>query len=288
MNKKNLKTLKAVAEKNLSKAFFALFAIVIIESLISFAFATPAFWFLNKTDFALYSKISAYGLLFLGVFFWFMIQAGFAIMLLRMVREEHFTIGYLFYAFHKFKQFAPVSFFYTVMVGVVSVFIHFAYSFIASKDIAIVANFIQKTDESVQIIAIAAILVLLLSVVLYFLIFMNNFCYDNPQRSVFYFARQSIKLILKKGAKLFVFIFQSGGLHLVRAIFYFFMSIFLSKGEGASALKVIALIFDFLYFVNLYKALCLMFLSVPVFYDAVLNGQDDEVIKSVVDQSENK
>lgn len=271
-NKKNLKTLKAIARKNLSKVFFSLFLIVVLESFISFAFATPALWLFNRTDLAIYSKILAYALLFLGVFLWFMIHSGFSIMLLRMVRQEYFTIGYLFYAFHKFKRFAPVSLLYTVLVAIVSVAIHFALRFLLKSDIPALESFIQKIGEDGQIIAVLVVLLLVLCVFLYFLIFINNFCYDNPKKSVFYFAKQSIKLVFKQGGRLFVFIFQSGGFYLLRAIFYFFISAFLSSDKNASALKLLALVFNFLYFVSIYKSLSLMFLSIPVFYDDFLHS----------------
>ena len=116
-NKELIVKFAPVARKNLNKTFFTLFIIVILESLCSALFVGTSL-LLNSMQDSFAVTFFSYSLMFCGVFFWFLILSGFATMLLRMARDEFVTIGFLFYGFRRFKQFAPAAFLYTLLTGI--------------------------------------------------------------------------------------------------------------------------------------------------------------------------
>lgn len=278
-NKELIVKFAPVARKNLNKTFFTLFIIVILESLCSALFVGLL---LNSMQDSFAVTFFSYALMFCGVFFWFLILSGFATMLLRMARDEFVTIGFLFYGFRRFKQFAPAAFLYTLLTGISAAVVAGTMYFITKSNPDFIVNLQSKFGENAflyLLIIFSFILVFLLIFPQVFLFFLK---YDNPNRSVFSLAFLSSKLLFKNIFKFIGFVFMAGGRNLILAAFYF------AAAQKSGAVQFFLLIFDFLYFINFYKALSLMSLAVPFFYENLrqpaveivvsLKKNDDEIL----------
>lgn len=290
-NKELIVKFAPVARKNLNKTFFTLFIIVILESLCSALFVGTSL-LLNSMQDSFAVTFFSYALMFCEVFFWFLILSGFATMLLRMARDEFVTIGFLFYGFRRFKQFAPAAFLYTLLTGISAAVVAGTMYFITKSNPDFIVNLQSKFGENYflyllfgenaflyLLIVFSFILVFLLIFPQVFLFFLK---YDNPSRSVFSLAFLSSKLLFKNIFKFIGFVFMAGGRNLILAAFYF------SAAQKGGAVQFFSLIFDFLYFINFYKALSLMSLAVPFFYENLrqpaveivvsLKKNDDEIL----------
>lgn len=280
-NKELIVKFAPVARKNLNKTFFTLFIIVILESLCSALFVgTPLL--LNSMQDSFAVTFFSYALMFCGVFFWFLILSGFATMLLRMARDEFVTIGFLFYGFRRFKKFAPAAFLYTLLTGISAAVVAGTMYFITKSNPDFIVNLQSKFGENAFLY-----LPIIFSFILFFLlifpqVFLFFLKYDNPNRSVFSLAFLSLRLLFKNIFKFIGFVFMAGGRNLILAAFYF------SAAQKGVAVQFFSLIFDFLYFINFYKALSLMSLAVPFFYENLrqpaveivvsLKKNDDEIL----------
>lgn len=280
-NKELIVKFAPVARKNLNKTFFTLFIIVILESLCSALFAGTSL-LLNSMQDSFAVTFFSYALMFCEVFFWFLILSGFATMLLRMARDEFVTIGFLFYGFRRFKKFAPAAFLYTLLTGISAAVVAGTMYFIPKSNPDFIVNLESKFGENAflyLLIIFSFILVFLLIFPQVFLFFLK---YDNPSRSVFSLAFLSSRLLFKNIFKFIGFVFMAGGRNLILAAFYFAAA---QKGE---AVQFFSLIFVFLCFINFYKALSLMSLAVPFFYENLrqpaveivvsLKKNDDEIL----------
>lgn len=280
-NKELIVKFAPVARKNLNKTFFTLFIIVILESLCSALFAgTPLL--LNSMQDSFAVTFFSYALMFCEVFFWFLILSGFATMLLRMARDEFVTIGFLFYGFRRFKKFAPAAFLYTLLTGISAAVVAGTMYFIPKSNPDFIVNLESKFGENAflyLLIIFSFILVFLLIFPQVFLFFLK---YDNPSRSVFSLAFLSSRLLFKNIFKFIGFVFMAGGRNLILAAFYF------AAAQKGGAVQFFSLIFVFLCFINFYKALSLMSLAVPFFYENLrqpaveivvsLKKNDDEIL----------
>lgn len=280
-NKELIVKFAPVARKNLNKTFFTLFIIVILESLCSALFVGTSL-LLNSMQDSFAVTFFSYALMFCEVFFWFLILSGFATMLLRMARDEFVTIGFLFYGFRRFKQFAPAAFLYTLLTGISAAVVAGTMYFITKSNLDFIVNLESKFGENTflyLLIIFSFILVFLLIFPQVFLFFLK---YDNPNRSVFSLAFLSSRLLFKNIFKFIGFVFMAGGRNLILAAFYF------AAAQKGGAVQFFSLIFVFLYFINFYKALSLMSLAVPFFYENLrqpaveivvsLKKNDDEIL----------
>lgn len=280
-NKELIVKFAPVARKNLNKAFFTLFIIVILESLCSALFAGTSL-LLNSMQDSFAVTFFSYALMFCEVFFWFLILSGFATMLLRMARDEFVTIGFLFYGFRRFKKFAPAAFLYTLLTGISAAVVAGTMYFIPKSNPDFIVNLESKFGENAflyLLIIFSFILVFLLIFPQVFLFFLK---YDNPSRSVFSLAFLSSRLLFKNIFKFIGFVFMAGGRNLILAAFYF------AAAQKGGAVQFFSLIFVFLCFINFYKALSLMSLAVPFFYENLrqpaveivvsLKKNDDEIL----------
>ena len=256
-----------VARRNLNKIFFALFCIVIIESLCSAIFIGTSFFLNSRGDSGTAGAILAYFLMFCGVFFWFMFLSGFYVMLLRMVRNEFVTLGFLFYGFRKFRHFAPAAFLYALLTGLCAAITAGTMYFITKANPGFIPLLQAQFGERAFFY-----LLLIFSFVLFFLlcfpqVFLFFLRYDNPKRNVFSLGFLSAKLFLKNAFRFIGFVLTACGRNLILATFYFGITLSFSAGQKQSVLQFFSLIFDFLYFVNFYKALSLAGLAVSFFYE---------------------
>ncbi len=265
-NKELIEKLKPVAKKNLGRTFFTLFIMVILETICSAIVIFSSYIFSSQ-------KVLTYLAMFTGVFLWFLVLIGFAIMLLRMAREKYVTLGYLFYGFRRFKIFAPVALFHTVLTAFsagVAVAILYALKNTQSPVLTFLKTHWGESSVFIATVILSIVLFLIFQFPQIFLAFLK---YDNSEKSVFKLAFMSFKFCIKKLFKLLGFIFMAGGRNLFLAVFYFAVTITLSGEDKGTLVQALLFLFDFLYFINIYKAVSLMALSLPVFYEDSTEGQ---------------
>lgn len=256
-----------VARRNLNKIFFTLFLIVILESLCSAAFIGTSFFLNSQEEISGAGSFLSYLLMFCGVFFWFMFLGGFSVMLLRMVRNEFVTVGFLFYGFRKFRQIAPAAFLYTLLTGLCAAVTAGAMYFVSKANPGFIPLLQAQFGERAFFY-----LLLIFSFVLFFLlcfpqVFLFFLRYDNPKRNVVSLGFLSTKLLLKNVFRFIGFVLTACGRNLILAVFYFGITLSFSAAQKDSVFQFFSLVFDFLYFVNFYKALSLASLAVPFFYE---------------------
>ena len=83
---------------------------------------------------------------------------------------------------------------------------------------------------------------------------------------------------------------------MILAAFYFGITLSFSAAQKGGVIQFFSLIFDFLYFINFYKALSLMSLAVPFFYENLrqpaveivvsLKTNDDEIILTALERAD--
>ena len=268
-NTELIKKLTPVAQKNLGKTFFTLFLMVILESLCS-AVVVASMYFLNE------QKVLLYCALFAGIFLWFLILIGFGVMLLRMARGKFVTLGYLFYGFRRFRQFGPVALVHTVLTALsvfVSVLVLLALKKADSDILTVLTQRYGENSPMIFTVGLSVLVFLLLQLPQIFLAFLR---YDNPNKPVFLLSLESTLTFFRKFFKLFGFVFLAGGRNLFLAAFYFAVTLAISGKEDSMVVQIFSVLFDFLYFINIYKAVSLMALSLPVFYEDLLAGDEPE------------
>ena len=273
-----LKFLSGIAERNSSKIIFSLFFLTVIQSVVSMIFLGPAFVFASKNLENIFSKAAVYALLFADVFLLFMLYGSFSILLLRIVRRQFVSLGFLFYTFRKFKNYAPVALIASVNVALIFVAVKFIFKVLLHFEPDFFVYFQGIFGEYAEIYIVSAVLVILVFVCLYSFIFLFQYRYDNPEQKILSVFSKSRKLAKGKFFKIVGFALVSSGKNLVPAVFYFGVALSLSKEEGSSFMQIFSFIFDFLYFINMFKALALIYLSVPVFYESLTDSSffDDE------------
>ena len=106
------KKLSLVLQKNFRNAFLSVFIMMIIESIGSAIFLAPMMYFAITGKMTSLTMGISYVLLVSGVICWFLLQAGAFVLFLRMVRGDYVSIGFLFYGFRKFRQFAGSAVFF--------------------------------------------------------------------------------------------------------------------------------------------------------------------------------
>lgn len=273
-----LKFLADIAERNSSKIIFSLFFLTVIQSIVSMIFLGPAFVLGAKGLENIFSKAAVYALLFADIFLLFMFYGSFSILLLRIVRRQFVSLGFLFYTFRKFKNYAPVALIASVNLALIFVAVKFIFKVLLHFEPDFFVYFQGIFGEYAEIYIVSAVLVLLIFVCLYSFIFLFQYRYDNLEQKILSVFFKSRKLARGKFFKIAGFALVSSGKNLVPAVFYFGVALSLSKQEGSSFMQIFSFIFDFLYFINMFKALALIYLSVPVFYESLTDSSffDDE------------
>ncbi len=273
-----LQKLKDVSHKNLTKAFVSLFVLVMLQSGISAFFGGGALLLAAKKSEVLHFVFLVYLILFAGIFLWFLLLNGFLVMLYRMVKDEFVTFGFLFYGFRRFRQFAPPAALCTVLTAAASGLMVLIINIAESLNPGIINTLSEKVSSSMlYLIAGGSVLVLML-LFLFPQIFLVFVRYSNPAWSVFKAAFVSAKLSLSNFFSLILFILRAGGRNMVLASFYFGVGLTFSDDGTSFILKVLSTVFALLYFINIYKAVTLMFLSVPVFYDELVKPKIEIIV----------
>ncbi len=252
---------------------FVAFAVIMIEIRVN-KFVPQSAFFIN---------IFLSALLFE---FYLLLEYGFAVMLLRIVRKEYVTLGYLFYGLKNLRQALPVCLVYTVLLGIIgfasSKIIHTAQ--IDTQIIELLTQDIKLDDVSLQLLARYSVTaaVLALTAIISFIVLLPTILsfdlrFDNKEKPFWYPFKKSCSAILRKWNyfRFIGFALRAGGRYLIIAIV---LGIILNiasakKGESTSILFFVA---DFIYLLNSLTALIRIYFSIPVFYVSLTKNSEDE------------
>ena len=132
----------------------------------------------------------------------------------------------------------------------------------------------QITSQYIGKIMYALFLLILFVLSLFVLIrfvFVFQLHFDNPSLKVLAVFRKSAELMQGQIFRLILFALRAGGKQLAIAFFLALIVNFFPE-EKHSGLSVLVFLLDIAYFVNFYTALVRIYLTVPVLYEEIENG----------------
>lgn len=252
---------------------------VILESLCSGFVIACAIAFSHGSSGSVVWIVACCVLMALGIFLWFLLLSGFAFMLLRMERYEFVTLGFLFYGFRRFKSFAPAAVICTALSCFCAAFLAALFYLARTLYPSLVEHLQNALGGNALLYVSAALSVLLMVLVVLPQVFIVYIRADSHDRNVFKSALLSASLFYKNFFRFVRFVFSAGGRNLVLAVVYFAVTMTLSTESRGSLVQVLSFVFDFLYFINIYKAFSLMCLAVPVFYDDLVRPKIEIIVQ---------
>ena len=261
------KKLSLVLQKNFRNAFLSVFIMMIIESIGSAIFLAPMMYFAITGKMTSLTMGISYVLLVSGVICWFSLQAGAFVLFLRMVRGDYVSIGFLFYGFRKFRQFAGSAVFFAGLAALVTLIIRLALHFTKGTPYDILAFLDQHFGEIYSMLVIAVILILLVVIISVRFLFLFFVRYDNAQLGTFRSAEIAAKQTEKKIFLLIRFVLKASARHLVLAAFYFAAATYFGLKTESAVQSIANFLFGFLYILNIYKALVMAYFATATFYD---------------------
>lgn len=280
MNKLNVKTLTEklnfVATKNLGKVFFAMFLMIMVESLVSGVVVFALVRIPSVENLTSLYKAIILGIAFILSTVSFLFQTGLLVLTLKMVREEFVTIGFVFYGFRKIKKFLPLALINSLLVS----FIFGIYKLISF----LLKPQLKMLEDKFGLVVLVSIFIgiILLSIlfVLVNFIFVTQIKYDNPEMNAFKCFVKSFVLMKGNVFRFFSFVIRSCGINLVLALFYFGMSLSMNSVKNNFS-SILSFVFDFLYFINIYKAAGRLYFTFPIAYTSLIENNDSgEVLEA--------
>lgn len=280
MNKLNVKALTEklnfVATKNLGKVFFAMFLMIMVESLVSGVVVFALVRIPSVENLTSLYKAIILGITFILSTVSFLFQTGLLVLTLKMVREEFVTIGFVFYGFRKIKKFLPLALINSLLVSFIFG-IYKLISFLLKPQLKILED---KLGLVVLVSIFIGIILLSVLFVLVNFIFVTQIKYDNPEMNAFKCFIKSFVLMKGNVFRFFSFVIRSCGINLVLALFYFGMSLSMNSVKNNFS-SILSFVFDFLYFINIYKAAGRLYFTFPVAYTSLIENNDlDEVLEA--------
>lgn len=280
MNKLNVKALTEklnfVATKNLGKVFFAMFLMIMVESLVSGVVVFALVRIPSVENLTSLYKAIILGIAFILSTVSFLFQTGLLVLTLKMVREEFVTIGFVFYGFRKIKKFLPLALINSLLVS----FIFGIYKLISF----LLKPQLKMLEDKFGLVVLVSIFIgiILLSIlfVLVNFIFVTQIKYDNPEMNAFKCFVKSFVLMKGNVFRFFSFVIRSCGINLVLALFYFGMSLSMNSVKNNFS-SILSFVFDFLYFINIYKAAGRLYFTFPIAYTSLIENNDSgEVLEA--------
>ena len=280
--KELLVKLNQVVRPNMGNALFALFLTLICETIFGMILAAPAMLLISRNE-GTNQMIFAYMLFFCALIVWLLFQYGFHILILRMVRHEYVTLGYVFFGFKKIKKVLPLILTIAVMLAALTVAIvaggriALAKSGIAAslaKGAEAVAENPDLTDRLFKgagiLLAVYAILFVIIFIRFAFVFYLH---FDNPDDGLLSLFKKSARLMKKNCFRLIHLMLTAGGRNLLTAIAIFILSSVMANGKkagGGGGLSILLLLLNFIYFINAYTAILKMYFALPVLYTDAL------------------
>ncbi|QTQ16854.1 hypothetical protein [Treponema parvum] len=260
-----IRVLNACMRVNMWKALFSFLLMSVLETLVMSFFSGPVIMLLAKGGVSLFPVAASVALLFMGFVFVMFLQYGYQVLLLRILRGEFVTLGFLFSGFKDRKRILRASSLFSL--GMIT-------SLVICQILALIINLnfeknIQALKFSVLVGIIFIVYTLICAVLLIRFVFVWVCLYDNPGSKVADVFKMSAAMLKGRCFKLAGFILYAGGIYLLTAVSAFLLSLLIPrdlKGLPAFLFSVT----EFVYFVSAYTAAVRMFMSVPLFYTEVL------------------
>jgi len=257
--------LNQVCGRNLGKALFGFFFMAILETIAMMVIVLPSLSLLSsENEDSPFFLAGACILGFCALEVWLLFQYGFASMLLRMVRGQFVTMGFIFMGFKTLRKSLKPTLFFSIIFALIFALIQLVLYLLSDE----VTSFIDSWGMNAFVALLAGVLVLLFL----FVILQGAFLFQiSFEEDISFFSQLKKNHHLLKGKRftLIRLIFIAGGRHLlIAATAFVFTQILSTLGENTSRLlALIGLILSFIYFVNAYTALIRMYFAVPVLYD---------------------
>ncbi len=255
--------LNQITRKNFGKVIYSLFIMIITEALFTGFLTAPSISILSGESISLQQRFLAFFLLYITVIVWLIFQFGFAIMLLRMVRNEHVTLGYIFLGFKKIKVCFKYIFVFSLIITFAAIVTRFSVNYLFYR-------FIESQFEEVS----AAVIQILMFLVMFFIVafvtashfaFVFHLHFDNPSKPVSTIFSKSFKMMRGNVLRLLAFALRAGGKNLLIVI-VLALAINFIPSETRKSLSFLVFFFDLIYFVNMYTAMVRIYFTVPILY----------------------
>ena len=297
--------LNQAVRPNMGNALFALFLTLFGETILGVLFAVPAMKIVGQEG-ALFNELFfAAILVFCALLVWLLFQYGFHILVLRMVRKEYVTLGYVFYGFKTIRKTLPLMLTIGMVVAALTVAVVAGGRIFVAKtglDATIAEQIAPSTTETVpstepssdaaissdadvlpatdhsdllngllkQTAVLLAVYFLLLAVTFIRFVFVFYLHFDNPADSVFRLFQKSARLMRKNVFRLIRLVICAGGRNLLIAAVAFGATMIIpatgESGSGRGGLSIFVMLLNFVYFVNAYTALLRMYFAFPILY----------------------
>ena len=148
MTIKNLMVkMNQACSKNIAQVIYTLFLLTLLESLVSGVIVFPGIKIFSDaagTSAEIQAKIIFFALIFAAITVWLTFQFGFAIMLLRMARNEKTNLGFLFMGFRKFNPAGKVILSLAAIISAAAVVARFIAKAIFSKVFPLFKDFFSE------------------------------------------------------------------------------------------------------------------------------------------------
>lgn len=272
----------------MGNALFALFLTLICETVFGMIFAAPAAVLIAHEGATLNELVFAGLLVFCALVVWLLFQYGFHTLILRMVRSEYVTLGFVFYGFKTIKKTYPLVLSLAVLISVVTgVFVVVGRIVVAKLGLSVEQASALSLQEggTTEVLLPTGILLgayaLLLVIVFIRFVFVFYVHADNPDEKISAVFKKSALLMRKKVFRLIRLVLRAGGRNLVIAILTFALTMLIpatNEDGSRTGLSIAVLLFNFVYFVNAYTALLRMYFAFPILYVDALQPTIDVTI----------
>lgn len=263
--KQLLDELNKISKKTMSKIFYSLFLMIVLQTLLCSLIMFPVIkGEANQVATIILGSLSSIVVL--------LFQFGFASLLLRMVKNEFVTLGFIFYGFKKPKLSFPAIFAFLGMFAIIAILSNYLLNFVPldspfDKEFATQLNMELETFLLIKAIMTQASIFTLISFFFVIIPFAFTFYFrlENPSKNIFWSMKKSLCLIFSNGNyfRLIIFALRAAGKRLVIAII---LMILISYLNSSNSLGIITMILDFIYFLNIYSAIIRIYLSVPIMF----------------------
>lgn len=279
--------LEQAVRPNRGNALFALFLTVLCQTVFSMFFLAPVVFLLLRGGMTFNERFFGYLLAFGALVVQVLFQYGFFVLVLRMVRREFVTLGYVFYGFKTIRKTLPLAVAVSALVfAVTAAFFFVARHVVAawwdanlSADIMLSAQEMIRQAQIPALLLVAAYAVVLVAVGIRF-VFVFFLHADHPGEKLPSLFRKSARLMRKKCFLLIRLALRAGGHNFVIAAVALCVMAGMSAAAGADEARQVTPLFfstviNLVYLVNIYTALLKMYFAFPVLYvDAVQPSVD--------------
>lgn len=274
--------LEQAVRPNRGNALFALFLTVLCQTVFSMVFLAPVVFLLMRGGMTFNERFFGYLLVFCALVVQVLFQYGLQVLILRMVRGEFVTLGYVFYGFKTIRRTLPLAVAVSALIfAVVFGFFLVARSvFSAWWDANLGAEALFSAQEMLRqlrvpsLLLLAACVLVLVAVGIRF-VFVFFLHVDHPGEKLPSLFRKSARLMRKKCFLLIGLALRAGGRNFVIAVVALCVMTGMTAAEGADDghqlfPAFVGMIVNLVYLVNIYTALLKMYFAAPVLYvDAV-------------------